>query len=50
MKEATPGEFVPLNTNFKPIPLIDEMQKQNYEVYSRQLRENADQHQTFIKK
>ena len=50
MREIETEQFLLLNTNFKPIPLIDEMQKQNYTVYSRALDENPDQHQTFIKK
>ncbi len=50
MTELEPNQFLLLKTNFKPIPLIDEMQKQNYTVYSRVLDEESDQHLTFIKK
>lgn len=43
-------EFLLLTTNFKPMPLIFEMQKQQYQVYSRPWPGNPDKHQTFIRK
>ncbi|NOY76576.1 MAG: hypothetical protein GXO76_01770 [Calditrichaeota bacterium] len=36
MQNAPKGEFVLLTTNFSPQPLIDAMQQQGYEVYSRE--------------
>ena len=50
MREIEPEQFLLLKTNFRPIPMIDEMQKQNYTVFSRESGEGSDQHQTFIKK
>ena len=50
MKSYEKGQFLLLKTNFKPIPLIDEMNKQNYEVFSKTDSENADQHFTFVRK
>ncbi|TFG95734.1 MAG: DUF1858 domain-containing protein [Calditrichales bacterium] len=50
MREIKTGEMLLLTTNFKPIPLIDEMQKQNYQVFSRTAPDHPDQHFTFIRK
>jgi hypothetical protein len=44
------GEFLLLKTNFKPLPMIDEMTKQKYEVYSTTAKDHPDQHLTFIRK
>ena len=50
MHETEPGAFILLTTNFKPIPLIEEMSRQNYEVFSKS-RENApEQYMTFIRR
>ncbi|MBD3226004.1 MAG: DUF1858 domain-containing protein [Caldithrix sp.] len=50
MQSADAGQFVLLKTNFQPIPLIEEMQKQNYEVFHKIDPQNQEQHFTFIKK
>jgi len=50
MKEIGKGEFILLKTNFKPVPLIDEMTRQKYEVFSRSLPNEPDQHFTFIRR
>lgn len=50
MHTLNKGEFLLLKTNFKPLPMIDEMTKQNYEVYSTTAKGQPDQHLTFIRK
>ena len=50
MKEINQDQFLLLKTNFKPIPLIDEMKKQSYQVYSKTVENQADQYLTFIRK
>jgi hypothetical protein len=50
MRESEKGDILLLKTNFKPIPLIEEMQKHNYEVYHKTAADQADQHFTFIRK
>lgn len=50
MRQLEPGRFLLLKTNFKPIPLIDEMKKQKYQVYSKVNEESAQNHLTFIKR
>ncbi len=49
MREIKPGEFILLRTNFKPIPLIDEMTRQKYQVISKTSTGQPDQHLTFIR-
>ena len=49
MREIKPGEFILLRTNFKPIPLIDEMIKQKYQVFSKTMKGQPDNHLTFIR-
>ena len=50
MHSLPSGQFILLKTHFKPLPLIDEMLKQNYRVHSRTDSENANLHLTFIGK
>jgi hypothetical protein len=50
MRDLKSGEFLLLKTNFIPLPMIDEMEKQNYEVYSTTVKDQPDQHLTFIRK
>jgi hypothetical protein len=50
MSEIAAGQCVLLKTNFKPIPLIDEMTKQSYQVHSKPDGGNPDSHLTFIRK
>ncbi len=50
LREIKPGQIILLKTNFKPIPLIDEMTKQKYEVFSKNLVDKPDQHLTFIRR
>ena len=49
MSQTEPGRFLLLKTNFKPIPLIDEIEKQKYQVYSKVSGQNEQNHLTFIK-
>jgi len=49
MREIKPGEFILLRTNFKPLPLIDEMIKQKYQVFSKPAKGQPDNHLTFIR-
>jgi len=50
MKNLEQNQSVLLKTNFKPIPLIEAMEKQNYNVYSKTDDNHTDQHFTFIRK
>ena len=50
MRQLEPGRFLLLKTNFKPIPLIDEMEKQKYQVYSKISSQNEQDHLTFVKR
>jgi len=50
MRDLKKNDFIVLGTNFKPIPLIDEMEKQKYEVYFKTVKDQADQYLTFIRK
>ena len=48
MHQTGKGRFLLLKTNFKPIPLIDEMEKRKYKVYSKTVHGDTTQHLTFI--
>lgn len=50
MQEIDKEKILLLKTNFKPIPMIDEMQKKNYEVFSKAVENQTDQFLTFIRK
>jgi hypothetical protein len=50
MRQTEPGRLLLLKTNFKPIPLIDEMEKQKYQVYSKVNATSEQNHLTFIKR
>lgn len=50
MKNLEQDQFVLLKTNFKPIPLIEAMEKQNYKVFHKTDNKNTDQNYTFIRK
>ena len=50
MRDLKKSEFIVLSTNFKPIPLIDEMEKQEYVVYTKTISDQPDQYLTFIRK
>jgi hypothetical protein len=50
MRETDKDRFLLLKTNFKPIPLIEEMEKQNFHVFTKIGAENPEQHFTFIRK
>jgi hypothetical protein len=50
MREIKKDKILLLTTNFKPIPLIEEMEKQKYQVFSKTVPEQPDQHLTFIRK
>lgn len=50
MQEIDKENFLLLKTNFEPIPMIDEMQKKNYEVFSKAVENQTDQFLTFIRK
>ena len=49
MRQTDKGRFLLLKTNFKPIPLIDEMEKQKYQVYSKTAEQDEMQHFTFVR-
>jgi len=50
MQKVNTGDFVLLTTNFSPQPLIDAMQQQGYEVYSREDLRRKGLFLTFILK
>ncbi len=50
MQNLKTGQLVLLKTNFKPLPLIEAMEKQNYTVYSKTDEQDSDQHFTFFRK
>ena len=50
MQSLPLGAYLVLNTNFKPIPLIDAMEKQNYLVYHSIDEQDAMRHLTYIGK
>jgi len=50
MRAMENRRFLLLKTNFKPIPMIEEMNKQNYEVFAKTDLQNIDQHYTYIRK
>ncbi len=50
MQQLSSGRFILLITNFPPLPLIDEMRKQRYEVISKKAANGEDQHYTYIRK
>ena len=50
MQKLDKDQFVLLQTNFKPLPLIEAMEKQNYTVFSKSDEQHPDQHFTFIRK
>ncbi|MBL7033541.1 MAG: DUF1858 domain-containing protein [Candidatus Delongbacteria bacterium] len=47
LQEAVPGEFILLQTNFAPLPLIEAMEKQEYQVFH---AEDAGEHLTYVRK
>lgn len=50
MRQTETGRFLLLKTNFKPIPLIDEMEKHKYQVYSKINAQSEQNYLTFIKR
>ncbi len=50
LEKAAPGEFVLLTTNFLPKPLIDAMEQQGHEVYSRKDLTREELFLTFVRK
>jgi len=50
MQTMPPGAYLVLTTNFKPIPLIEAMEKQNYKVYHSIDEQDATRHLTYIGK
>ncbi len=46
LKEAKQGDVILLKADFRPEPLIDELRKKGYEVYS---AKTQDEHFTYIK-
>lgn len=44
------NEIVLLKTNFRPVPLIAEMEKQDHRTYTRQPDPSSDSYETFIQK
>jgi hypothetical protein len=50
MQSLPGGKHVLLLTNFKPLPLIEAMEKQNYSVYHRSDEHDQTKHMTFIGK
>jgi len=50
MQSLQTGQCILLKTNFKPIPLIEAMEKQNYEVYTKTAEDQPDLYYTFIRK
>lgn len=50
MQSLTIGQYILLQTNFKPLPLIEAMEKQSYRVFHQTDAINPDQHVTFIGK
>lgn len=50
MQKLKKDEFVLLTTNFKPLPLIEAMEKQSYTVFTKTDKQHPDQHFTFIRK
>ena len=50
MKELNPGQVLLLKTNFKPLPLIENMESQKYKTFSRTDLKQAELYLTFIAK
>jgi hypothetical protein len=50
MKKLEKNRFILLKTNFKPIPLIEAMEKQNYSVFYKTESPGSMNHSTFIRK
>ena len=50
MHSLQPQAFLVLYTNFKPLPLIEAMEKQNYRVHYKIDEQNPARHLTFIGK
>ncbi len=50
MQSIPSGAYLVLYTNFKPLPLIEAMEKQNYLVYHKSASEDPQKHITFIGK
>lgn len=50
MHSTENGRFLLLITNFQPIPLIEEMEKQKYSVFTKVDERKSDHHYTFIRK
>ncbi|MBN2425987.1 MAG: DUF1858 domain-containing protein [Calditrichaceae bacterium] len=50
MKKLKKGQYILLTTNFKPLPMIEAMEKQGYEVFTKTDEKNNDFHYTFIRK
>jgi hypothetical protein len=50
IREIKPGHIILLRTNFKPIPMIEEMARQKHQVFSKTMAEKPDQHLTFIRR
>ena len=48
--EIRPGQIILLLTNFKPVPMIDEMTRQGHQVFSKPKTGTDDQHLTFIQR
>lgn len=50
MQTIPGGAYLVLYTNFKPLPLIEAMEKQKYQVYHKIDTQDAQRHMTFIGK
>ena len=50
MREIKKDKILLLTTNFKPIPMIEEMEKQKYKVFCKTVQDQPDQHLTFIRR
>jgi len=50
MHSTENGRFLLLITNFRPIPLIEEMEKQKFSVFTKVDEQKSDLHYTFIRK
>jgi hypothetical protein len=50
MHQVQSGQYLLLITNFKPMPLIEAMQKQGYRIYFKSDQQNPEQSFTFIGK
>jgi hypothetical protein len=50
MQSLGSGQFILLKTNFRPLPLFEAMEKQNYAVHSVADAQDPGQHYTYIGK